>query len=226
MEFFGILIHDPDVAFTDLGLAALGAWFAWRLGRTPGAAFMAGLASAAFWGAIFHGFFPAGIATRGGFVIWMAVAFSILVTAATLIALSLEILAPRLPRALRGSVVIVYAAVFALVVLLCDQSFGTILRFYGPALALFLVVAVSRAASTRDTGWILMVVGLLIAAGAALMQQMGVALHPVYFDHNALYHVVQGVALALLAQGFRRAPGLAPAPVGPSRADGTGAGRG
>jgi hypothetical protein len=37
---------------------------------------------------------------------------------------------------------------------------------------------------------------------------MRIALHPAYFDHNALYHVVQGVALVLFYQGFRRAPGL------------------
>jgi hypothetical protein len=29
-------------------------------------------------------------------------------------------------------------------------------------------------------------------------QQAGVALHPVHFDHNAVYHVVQAVALYLL----------------------------
>src|SRR6266542_2236592 len=31
-----IAIPDPDVVFTDLGLAALGTYFAWRLGGAPG----------------------------------------------------------------------------------------------------------------------------------------------------------------------------------------------
>ncbi len=33
---------------------------------------------------------------------------------------------------------------------------------------------------------------------------MRVALHPVYFDHNAVYHVVQAVALVILYIGFER----------------------
>ena len=28
-------IHDPDVVLTDLALAVLGTWLAWRLARTP-----------------------------------------------------------------------------------------------------------------------------------------------------------------------------------------------
>ena len=62
-------IHDPDVVYTDLGLALLGAYLAWRLRRnelaTIGAVLMVGLASAALWGAVFHAFFPAGRATAG-----------------------------------------------------------------------------------------------------------------------------------------------------------------
>jgi hypothetical protein len=37
-----------------------------------------------------------------------------------------------------------------------------------------------------------------------VLQQAGVAVHPVYFDHNAVYHLVQAVALVLLYLGFRR----------------------
>ena len=37
-----------------------------------------------------------------------------------------------------------------------------------------------------------------------MLQQLEIALHPVYFDHNAVYHVVQAAALVLLFLGFRR----------------------
>lgn len=30
------------------------------------------------------------------------------------------------------------------------------------------------------------------------MQQAGVTVHPVYLDHNALYHVIQGIALWMI----------------------------
>ena len=81
IELLGISIHDPDVVFTDLALALLGAYFGWRLwGRAAtwtGAVMMGGLASAAFWGAIFHAFFPAGTATTPGFIAWVPVTLSI-----------------------------------------------------------------------------------------------------------------------------------------------------
>jgi len=207
----GVTIHEPDVVFTDLGLAVLGAWFAWRLafaprtgplGRAP-ALLMAGLASAAFWGAIFHAFFPEDTATLPGFIAWIPVTLSIVVAAATLLELGLRVLMPGLRPRIRRSLVTAYAGVFALMVLLVDESFTTIVRFYVPALLLFLAAATAR--SVRGGGgWTPIALGLTLSAGAALLQQLQVALHPVYFDHNAVYHVIQAAALVLLYLGFRR----------------------
>jgi hypothetical protein len=208
MALAGVTIHDPDVVVTDLALALLSGYFAYRLKDVAPAMLMTGLAGAAFWGAVFHGLFPSGTASPMGFAAWMPVAFSIALAATTLVALSLEVLAPRLRPPVKWSIVAVYAASFAVVVLLVDASFGTIVRFYGPALGLFLLVALARTAATRHRGWTLLSCGLMTSVGAALIQQMRLALHPVYFDHNAVYHVVQGVALVLLYQGFRLAPGL------------------
>jgi hypothetical protein len=223
----GITVHEPDVVFTDLGLAILGAWFAWRL-ATPGrrgslglapAVLMAGLASAAFWGAVFHGFFPRETETWPGFIAWIPVSLSIVVAAAALLELGLRVLA-RLGERTRRRLVAAYAAAFAAVVLLVDESFGSIVRFYAPALLVFLVGAAARAARERD-GWLSITLGLALSVGAALLQQLEVALHPVYFDHNAVYHVVQACALVLLYVGFRRVAesaaegygdGTAPAP--------------
>jgi hypothetical protein len=207
----GVTIHEPDVVFTDLGLAILGAWFAWRLatperrgmlGLAP-AVLMAGLASAAFWGAVFHAFFPKDTETWPGFIAWIPVSLSIVVAAAGLLELGLRVLAPALGERTRRRVVGVYAVAFAAVVLLVDESFGSIVRFYVPALLIFLVAAAIRAIRERG-GWTSIAMGLALSAGAALLQQLEVALHPVYFDHNALYHLVQAAALVLLYAGFRR----------------------
>jgi hypothetical protein len=217
VNVFGVTIHDPDVVFTDLGLALFGAWLAWRLvaaggrgvlGRGP-AVLMAGLASAAFWGAIFHAFFPLDTETWPGFIAWIPVSLSIVVSAAALLELGLRALVSRLGRRARRRFVVVYAAAFAAVVLLVDESFTSIVRFYVPALLVFLVGAAARAVRTGD-GWTWIALGLAVSAGAALLQQLQVALHPVYFDHNALYHVVQAAALILLYAGFR---GVAEQPV-------------
>jgi hypothetical protein len=207
----GVTIHEPDVVFTDLGLAVLGAWFAWwlasasrsgPLGKVP-ALLMAGLASAAFWGAVFHAFFPEDTATLPGFIAWIPVTLSIVVAAATLLELGLRVLAPALRQRIRRWLVGAYAGAFAAVVLLVDESFTTIVRFYVPALLLFLAAATARALR-HGGGWTLIALGLTLSAVAALLQQLEVALHPVYFDHNAVYHLVQAAALVLLYLGFRR----------------------
>jgi hypothetical protein len=219
-ELLGVTIHDPDVAFTDLGLAILGAYLGWRLWRAPGprallgsgALLMGGLASAAFWGAVFHAFFPAGTATLPGFLAWVPVALSIVVAASAMLELSLRVLLPRIPSRVRRSIVATYAVGFAVVVLLVHESFSSIVYFYTPALVLLLIAAGQQAIRSRDTGWTLIATGLIMSTGAAMLQQAKVAVHPVYFDHNAVYHVVQSVAILFLYFGWRRAPEISPAP--------------
>jgi hypothetical protein len=218
LELLGLSIHDPDVALTDFGLAIIGAYLAWRLrtreARTPlertGIALMLGLASAAFWGGIFHGFFPGGTATAAGSIAWMPVGLSIVVVAAALLALALSSLTPRLPRRARRSLVALYAAGFAGVVLAVDASFATIVRFYAPALALALVGSVRQAIGARgEAGWSLLACGFALSVLAAAAQQSQLGIHAVYFDHNAVYHLVQGIALVVLYLGFGREPATA-----------------
>ena len=212
-ELLGVAIHDPDVAFTDLGLAILGAYLGWRLWTTPGrssllmtgAILMGGLASAALWGGVFHAFFPAGTATLPGFLVWVPVALSIVVAASAMLELSLRLLLPRMQSRVRRSIVAAYAVAFAVVVLFVHESFSSIVSFYTPALILLLIAAAQQAIRGPDIGWTLVTIGLMLSAVAAMLQQAKVAVHPVYFDHNAVYHVVQGVALVFLYLGWRRA---------------------
>jgi hypothetical protein len=207
-----ISIPDPDVVFTDVGLAALGGFFAWRLARDsrPGMLVMAGLASAAFWGAAFHAFFPHKTTTTAGFVIWLLVAFSIAVVAESLLDMALGVLlARRTPGDSPGNpktrrvIVLLYCVLFAVVVLFIDESFSTIAGLYAPVLVLALSAALYKALRTGNPTWTLISSGLALSMLAGLLQQTGVAIHPTYFDHNAVYHVVQGAALVLLYLGFR-----------------------
>lgn len=209
-------IHDPDVVFTDLALAVLSAYLAWRLRTLPGGGtlqragvlLLAGLASAALWGAIFHGFFPAGTTTLAGTLAWSPVVLSIVVAGAVMLGLGLRILLPSLPPAAHRVILVVYAAGFALVALLLDHSFTSIVSFYVPALLLLLVAAGRQAVRGRSPGWSLIAAGLLISAAAAVLQQLKLGIHPVYFDHNAVYHVVQSAAIVVLYFGWRRAAGI------------------
>jgi hypothetical protein len=218
IELPGVTVHDPDVVFTDLGLALLGGWLGWRLWRGPdrdrfrsaGAVILAGLASAALWGAVFHAFFPGNTTTLPGFIAWIPVPLSIAVASAALMYLALAILAPRVSPATRRLLVGMYALAFAAVVLVVDESFGTIVRFYAPALVLFLLAAAREAIRLRSTGWTLIAVSFVISGVAAVLQQARLSLHPEYFDHNAVYHVFQALGLLVLYAGFQRvarAPG-------------------
>jgi hypothetical protein len=208
----GFGIHDPDVVLTDLALALLGAYLGWRLGRAPdrgpmtrtGVVIMIGLASAAFWGAVFHAFFPAGTATSAGFMAWVPVVLSIVVVAAALLELGLRVSAPRVSPRMRQVIVAAYALAFAAVALLIDASFSTIVRFYAPVVLLFLIVAARKALRGNDPGWALIAASFAVSVLAAGLQQARVSIHE-HFDHNAVYHVLQGAALVLLYRGFLRA---------------------
>jgi uncharacterized protein DUF6962 len=211
-DWLGVL-HDPDVVLTDVGLAGLGAYLGWRLWsaaggeslRRIGAVLMASLASAALWGAVFHAFFPGGTATPAGRLAWIPVSLSIVAASATMLSLALRILAPNLSAQLRRYVVMAYAGSFVGVVILVDNSYASIVHFYLPALLLLLIAAGQQLIRQRSRGWTLVTTGLLVSTVAALLQQLRISIHPVYFDHNAVYHVVQGTALVVLYFGWRRA---------------------
>ncbi len=214
-----IAINDPDVALTDVGLTLLGGWIAWRLWTRPGrnsvqrdgALFMAGLALAALCGAAFHAFFPLKTATRPGFLMWVPVVAAIAFTSAVMLALACRLLVPSVPAPVRRLAVAAYAAAFVVQALLVDESYGTVVRFYAPTLLALLAAAVVMTHRLRSAAWRTVAAGLALSGVAALLQQARVALHPAYFDHNALYHLLQGVALVLVYRGLARVPEAAAA---------------
>jgi hypothetical protein len=56
----------------------------------------------------------------------------------------------------------------------------------------------------RLAGALVAVAGLAATLLAMLVQQFGIGLDPRYFNHNAVAHVIQAVALALLFVGSMR----------------------
>src|SRR5207244_3794323 len=110
-------------------------------------------------------------------ILWRITLIAIGVTAASAWAIGARVLFPA-PTARR--IVIAAAAAFAaycVVTLFITQDFRAAVVFYLPAV-LFLLVALSVAYAP--------------------------ALHPRYFNHNALYHLIQALALWLLFLGLRR----------------------
>ena len=95
--------------------------------------------------------------------------------------------------------------VYATIVIGFDQRFLVAIATYLPATVFLLVVFIMLHSRDKTQGVAPGIVGLLLTFVAAVVQQLRIAVHPVYFNHNALYHVIQGVALYLI---FRAAKSL------------------
>ena len=199
-------LSEPDVALTDFALAlecaGFSAWLSgYRGARTPMqrwfVVFFVSVGSAALFGGITHGFLPDPRSPLHR-LLWAATLLSIGVTAlAGWILAAQLVLSAAATRRVAAFATVAFAA-YAAVVLLVSQSFAVAIIFYLPAaaslLAAFVVVYRRRHARFASTG----IGGLALSGVAAWVQQSGISLHPLYFNHNALYHLIQAVALLLI----------------------------
>lgn len=196
----------PDVSLTDYALAIECAAFTLLLIRRPATdpvvrnwfvAFFASVSAASLLGGTVHGFFEYSTSPVRG-ILWNATLLSILVTSfATWSVAAILQLDPRAARWV-GRFALAQMLVLALVVLFVTQEFVIAIVAYLPA-TLFLFISLSLAyRRRRDSalGW--GVAGLVLTFVGAAVQQLKLAAHPVYFDHNALYHVIQFAALWMI----------------------------
>ncbi len=202
-------MSEPAVTLTDYALAVECAAFAWLVATHPAGfnplrrwlvLFFACTALAAFFGGTVHGFFhDSGNSMSRGLWVLSLLAIGITALAGWVIAARL-LLAPDRADVVVGAAIAITAA-YATVVLLVSDAFWVAVVGYLPA-ALLLFVAFLRAAVRQRRSWARRGAwGVALSFVAAAVQQGGIGVHPVYFDHNALYHVIQAVALALLFLG-------------------------
>lgn len=200
---------EPDVTLTDVGLALECGAFAVLLargprapGRRPFALFFAVLAAAAALGAIEHGF-VADKASAAEVVVWSATLLAVGLAAVAGLAAGASLVLPRRVAAALVAGAGVAFALYAARVLAGERRFLAAVLFYLPA-ALFLLVAFAVAARrARSRAIAAGAWGLALTFVAAGVQQGKVALHPRWFDHNALYHVIQAAGLWLVFRGAR-----------------------
>lgn len=201
---------EPGVTLTDYGLGLECAILAWLVGRSPARSadlrswavlFFATIGLAAVLGGTVHGFFldPR---TTGAMLLWPGTLLAVGLTALSAWGLgATSFFAPGVARWMvlaAASGFVAYAFVIGIA-----PVFAVALANYLPAVV-FLVVVFVIAHRRRPEGPALIGAGgLALTLVAAALQQAGVHVHPVYFDHNALYHVVQAVALVLVYIGIR-----------------------
>ena len=197
---------EPDVTLTDYGLAiecALFTYLVFRSRKKPQllriwfALFFGSLSLAALLGGTVHGFFLDTQATAHTFL-WQATLLAIGVTALSLWAIGANI---------QFSVVIAHwititAAVefiaYCIIVLLVTQNYYVVIFNYLPAVVFLLIVFGLVYVRTRETRVLVGFLGFGLTLVAAWVQQERIALHPVYFNHNANYHLIQAIALLLI----------------------------
>jgi hypothetical protein len=196
---------EPDVALTDYALAIECALFAYLAHRREHALFFGSAAVASLAGGTVHGFFL-DARTLGNAVLWRIALIAIGVTAASAWAIGARVLFPP-PRPAARRITTAAVAAFAgysVLTLFITQDFRAAVAFYLPA-AVFLLVVLSLAyARARERRILIAIAGLGLMFIAAAVQQARIGLHPTYLNHNALYHLIQAVALWLLFLGLRR----------------------
>jgi hypothetical protein len=202
---------EPDVTLTDYALALECAVFCALAMRWPVSdrrlrfwwvVFFASIGASSLLGATVHGFFNSQ-GMPGYAILWPATLLALGVTSTATWSVAAYVQLREPVRSWVRRAAIAQLAVYALIVLFVSMRFVVAIAAYLPA-TLFLLVALWIAyRRTREPGIAAGVVGLALTFAAAAVQQLRVALHPVYFNHNALYHVMQGVALFLIFRAAR-----------------------
>jgi len=95
-------------------------------------------------------------------------------------------------------------AIYVLVIIFVTRDFAVAIIHYLPA-AVFLFIAFAVAyRRTRQQHLRMALYAIALMFVAVAVQQAQIGLHEQYFDHNALYHLIQGVAVFLLYWSIRR----------------------
>ncbi|HVJ81375.1 MAG TPA: hypothetical protein VNC50_09935 [Planctomycetia bacterium] len=200
---------EPAVALTDFALAAEAAYFAnfvyRRRGASPGSAgwlvlFFMSVGVAALVGGLVHGFFQQS-RPDGKSALWRLTLLAI--GTATLAKWSIGarmLLQPAAARLVTRIAMLQFIA-YAITTLFYFQGFLIAVLDNAPA-AIFLLVAMALTyRRRRDPRFAAGAAGMGLTLLAGLLQQQRVGLHADHFNHNAVYHVLQGIALYLVFLG-------------------------
>lgn len=196
-------MSEPDVTLTDYALAVECAVFCvlvlrWRtphlLLRRWWAVFFASVGLAALIGGTVHGFVTDD-AGRAGQALWIATLLTLGVTSVAAWMIGSHLLSTG--EWLRRAAVALFL-VYTVVVLFVKREFVVAIAMYLPATVFMLVVLIIVYRRTPDRGLAIGIGGLTLTFVAAAVQQTAISIHPVYFNHNALYHVIQFAALWML----------------------------
>jgi hypothetical protein len=204
-------LTEPAVTLTDYALAIECVMFVLLLTRRDTSdrtlrfwfvVFFASAAGASLLGGTVHGFFP-DAGSPGRRILWQATLLAILVTSLAAWHIGAILLLTGRSVTIVRCLAIGQLAVFSFVVLFVRSEFVIAIIAYLPA-TFFLLIGLLAAYRSRHLSALRWgITGLGLTFLAAAVQRLHIAVHPYYFDHNALYHVIQGTALWMIFLGAR-----------------------
>lgn len=206
-----IELTRPAVSLTDFALAIECAAFTVLLARLPATdtvlrrwflVFFASVAAASLLGGTMHGFFEYSTSPFRT-VLWTATLLSILVTSYAVWSIAAVMQLDARASQLVRWFAVAQMIVLTVVVLFVTREFVIAIVAYLPATLFLFLAFVLAYRRRRNPALASGVAGLALVFVGAAVQQLGVTIHPVYLDHNTLYHVIQGVALWLIYRAAR-----------------------
>jgi hypothetical protein len=206
---------EPDVTLTDYGLALECAVLAagLRFGttnrpelRNVGIVFFVSLGLSAVTGGTVHGFYPDPQSPQSRWL-WQLTLQAIGLAAFSTWRLGAGILVAGRTARWLALAAFPQLTLYSASALLFTQEFWITFTIYIPA-ALLLLVAFFRA--IRRDGHRFLLLGIassVLSFASCFVQFMRIGIHPVYFNHNALAHVVQAISLVMLFFAIRHVAG-------------------
>jgi hypothetical protein len=197
---------EPDVALTDYALAVECGLFAYLLLRSGHprqslchafTLFFGALCLSSLAGGTVHGFFL-DEASWGYRLLWPATLLGIGLTAFAAWWAGAEIIFQRKTAALVRNMAAVLLGVYGIIVLGVSQTFLVPIAHYLPPALFLLISYMTMYRQTKAPPLFIGILGLGLTFVAAGVQQAKVAVHPIYFNHNAFYHVIQAAALFMI----------------------------
>jgi hypothetical protein len=210
---------EPDVTLTDYALTLECAVFCalalrWKTTdervRRWWLVLFASVGLGALAGGTVHGYFLAPGTAHD--ILWLSTLLCLGVTSLAMWVIGSTVLLREPAAAWVRRAAVAQFVVYAAVVLFVYSRFLVAIATYLPATVFLLVVMILIYQASRARAVAYGITGLALTFVAAAVQQLRIGLHPVYFNHNALYHVIQGVALLLIFLSARWIS-TSPAPV-------------
>jgi hypothetical protein len=200
------MITEIDVTLTDYALAIEAAIFAFSLSRTKEAwpplqsafvLFFCSISAASLVGGTVHGFFSDNL-SRGSKLLWPVTLILLGLTSFVVWRIGALLVLPQVIVVWVTRVALIEFALYSVFVLLGRRDFIIAIANYLPAVLFLTLTFGFRFLRRPNLPTLAGIAGLLLTFVAAAVQHFKISLHPRYFNHNAFYHLLQGIALFLL----------------------------